>query len=44
MSYDLDSLLKKLPAGRRKKIEARTAELIAEEMSLRSLRKARKRT
>jgi transcriptional regulator with XRE-family HTH domain len=29
-----------LPAGRRKKIEARAAELIAQEMTLRDLRKA----
>ncbi|MGP0061953.1 MAG: XRE family transcriptional regulator [Beijerinckiaceae bacterium] len=29
-----------LPAGRRKKVEARAAELIAQEMTLRDLRKA----
>ena len=36
--------MKRLSAARRKKIEARAAELIAEEMSLRDLRKARKLT
>jgi hypothetical protein len=35
---------KKMGAGRRRKIEARAAELIAEEMSLRDLRQALKRT
>lgn len=34
----------KLPPARRKKIEERAQELIAEEMSLRDLRKARKQT
>ena len=34
----------KLPKSRRKKIDARVAELVAEEMSLQDLRKARKRT
>ena len=34
----------KLPRARRKKVEARAAELIAEEMSLQDLRKARIRT
>ena len=36
--------MKRLSAARRKKIEARAAELIAEEMFLRDLRKARKLT
>ena len=34
----------RLPKARRRKIEARAAELVAEEMSLQDLRKARKRT
>jgi transcriptional regulator with XRE-family HTH domain len=33
-----------LPSARREKIEARAAALVAEEMSLRDLRKARKKT
>ena len=36
--------MNKLPSARRKKVEKRTKELIAEEMSLQDLRKARKRT
>jgi DNA-binding XRE family transcriptional regulator len=36
--------IQQLPAARRKKIEARGAALIAEEMSLRDLRKAMNRT
>ena len=40
----LKERMDKLPKARRKKVEARAAELIAEEMSLRDLRKARKRT
>ena len=40
----LKDKMDKLPKARRKKVEARAAELIAEEMSLRDLRKARKRT
>jgi DNA-directed RNA polymerase specialized sigma subunit len=39
-----DDKMKKMGAARRKKIEARAAELIAEEMSLRDLRQALKRT
>ena len=34
----------KLPSARRKKVEERAQALIAEEMSLRDLRKARKQT
>ena len=34
----------KLPAGRRAKVEARAAELLADEMSLKDLRKARELT
>ena len=40
----LKERMDKLPKGRRAKVEARTAELIAEEMSLQDLRKARKKT
>jgi transcriptional regulator with XRE-family HTH domain len=44
MVTTLDDKMKKLSAARRKKIEARTAQLVAEEMSLRDLRKARRLT
>jgi DNA-binding XRE family transcriptional regulator len=44
MPTNVNDIIKKLPAARRKKIEARAAVLIAEEMTLRELRKARKRT
>ena len=40
----LEDMLNELPPERRKKIEERAEELIAEEMSLRDLRKARKQT
>ena len=40
----LKQRMDKLPKTRRRKVEARAAALIAEEMSLRDLRKARKRT
>lgn len=40
MGVKLDDMLSRLPEDRRRKVEARTAELIAEEMSLRDLRKA----
>lgn len=40
----LKERMAKLPKARRMKVEARAAELIAEEMSLQDLRKARKRT
>ena len=40
----LKERMDKLPKARRKKVEARAAELISEEMSLQDLRKARKRT
>jgi len=40
MTTTLRSKLKKLSAARRKKINKRTKELIAEEMTLRDLRKA----
>ena len=40
----LTERLDKLPPARRKKVEARARELVAEEMSLQDLRKARKQT
>lgn len=40
MASTLDDKMKKLSPARRKKIEARATELIAEEMSLRDLRRA----
>jgi transcriptional regulator with XRE-family HTH domain len=40
----LNQKLKELGSGRRKKVEARAAQLIAEEMSLRELRRAHKLT
>jgi DNA-binding XRE family transcriptional regulator len=44
MTTTLKDKMKGLSPARRKKVEARTAELIAEEMSLRDLRRARKLT
>ena len=44
MATALNDKLKSLPAKRRKKVEARAAELIAEELSLRDLRKALAKT
>jgi DNA-binding XRE family transcriptional regulator len=40
----LEQIRKELSPARRKKVEARAAQLIAEEMSLRELRRARKLT
>ena len=40
----LDEMLDALPTSRRKKIDKRFAELVAEEMTMRELRKARKIT
>ena len=40
MPRRLDEVIARLPEGERAKIEARAQELIAEEMSLRDLRKA----
>jgi transcriptional regulator with XRE-family HTH domain len=40
MPITLEDKMKKLNAARRKKVEARAAQLIAQEMSLRDLRKA----
>jgi len=44
MSINVREKIKKLSPAQQNKIEARAAELIAEEMSLRDLRKARKLT
>ncbi|MBF6571244.1 MAG: helix-turn-helix transcriptional regulator [Candidatus Binataceae bacterium] len=44
MAVNVNDKIKKLRPAQRKKIEARAAELIAEEMSLRELRRARKLT
>jgi transcriptional regulator with XRE-family HTH domain len=44
MATSLKTMMKRLPAERRKKVKARAAALIAEEMTLRDLRKARART
>lgn len=40
----LTDIMDKLPPARRKKVEERAQELIAEELKLRNLRKARKET
>ena len=44
MARTLDEKISELPAKRRARIMARTAELVAEELSLRDLRKAMNRT
>ena len=44
MAKNVNDIIKKLTAAQRKKVEARAAELIAEEMTLQELRRARKRT
>ena len=44
MTVNVNDKIKKLSASRRKKVEARAAELIAEEMTLQELRRARKLT
>jgi len=44
MAKNLDDIIKALPAARRRKIERRTEELLAEEMTLQQLRQAQKRT
>jgi transcriptional regulator with XRE-family HTH domain len=44
MAVNIDDKIKKLSAARRKKVEARAIALIAEEMTLRELRQARKLT
>ena len=44
MGRNIEGIIKKLPPAERKKVEARAAEMIAEEMTLRELRHARKLT
>ena len=44
MARNVNDIIKDLPASRRRKIEKRAAELIAEEMTLQELRRARKMT
>ncbi len=44
MPVNVNEIIRKLNPAERKKVEARAAKLIAEEMSLRDLRKARKLT
>ena len=44
MPVNVDDIIKRLSPARRKKVEARAAHLIAEEMTRRELRQARKRT
>ena len=44
MTKNVNDIIKKLSAARRKKVEARAAQLVAEEMTLRRVRKARKLT
>jgi transcriptional regulator with XRE-family HTH domain len=44
MHRNVDDIIRKLRPTRRKKVEARAAQLIAEEMTLRQLRQARKLT
>jgi len=44
MPTNVKDIIKSLPPARRKRIEARAAQLIAEEMTLRELRRARKLT
>src|ERR1700682_859578 len=44
MTTDVDRIIRKLSPTLRKKVEARAAQLVAEEMTLRELRHARKLT
>ena len=44
MPTNVDEIIKKLSPAQRKRVEARAAQLIAEEMTLRELRHARKLT
>jgi transcriptional regulator with XRE-family HTH domain len=44
MPTNVDAIIAKLSPAQRKKVEARAAQLIAEEMTLRELRQARKLT
>jgi len=44
MSRNVNDIIKKLSPAQRRKVEARAAQLIAEEMTLRQLRRARRLT
>jgi hypothetical protein len=44
MPTNMNDLIKAMPAAQRRKVEARAAEIIAEEMSMRELRKAAHKT
>ena len=44
MTKNVNDIIKKLSAAQRKKVEARAAQLVAEEMTLRKVRKTRKLT
>src|SRR5258708_12968440 len=44
MATNVDDIIRKLSPAQRKKVEARAAQLIAEDMTLRELRHARKLT
>lgn len=44
MAVNVEDKIRKLSPARRRKVEARAAQLIAEEMTLRELRRARKLT
>jgi transcriptional regulator with XRE-family HTH domain len=44
MSRNVNDIIRTLSSAQQKKVEARAAELIAEEMTLQELRRARKRT
>src|SRR5271165_3835283 len=44
MPTNVNDIIKKVSAAQRKRVEARAAELVAEEMSLRELRRAHKLT
>jgi hypothetical protein len=44
MAKNVNDIIKKLNAAQRKKVEARAAQLVAEEMTRRKVRKARKLT
>jgi hypothetical protein len=44
MAKNVNDIIKKLSAAQRKKVEARAAQLVAEEMTHRKVRKARKLT
>ncbi len=44
MARNVNDIIKRLSAAQRKRVEARAAQLLAEEMTLREIRKARKLT